>query len=420
MTQLDKITIIKNSEVLPSDGVESRLWRSGIYAKYFHNQKYNVTWVMSSFDHFNRINRANVPYFQGKDRFHETVVMLKTPGYKSNLSISRFFDHMVFGVKLFFALQKMPKPKIILCSYPTPESSAFAVLYGKLYNVPVIIDICDQWPDVLSEIKQVNILQNIIILPYVLMKKYVMKNAYSIMAATESFLEWGLKEGKRKRTKQDFVSYIPFETPVLTKRNIIESEKILRKINYQPGEFLICFAGTMGQMFEFNSLKYVVERAKREGRSLNVVLCGNGDRFNEVKSSFACFPNVFFPGYISSQTVFSLLQKSSVLLAPYKQMENFHDHLPNKFMEYSAAGKPIISSMQGLSKNLLEDREFGKTFVTGEELWEVIDQYFQDQDLVALHSKNALDSYRTLFDPKMLLESLSDHIKQMINDYDNT
>ena len=60
MTEKDTIYIIRNSEVLPSDGDGSRYWRSGLIAEFLFKKNYRIKWVMSNFDHLNKIKRKNI------------------------------------------------------------------------------------------------------------------------------------------------------------------------------------------------------------------------------------------------------------------------------------------------------------------------------------------------------------------------
>mgnify|MGYP006195271475 FL=1 len=247
------VTIIRNSECLPSDSNGARLWRSGIFAQYFHSVGHKVSWVISSFDHFNKINRKSIESAGG---VNDLITMLKTPGYKSNLSIMRFVDHFIFGVKLFIYLIKKDKSDVLICSYPTPESAFFTVLYGMMSRKVVIIDVRDKWPDVMFETfkGKFSFLVRFMFSPYWIMKKIVMKKATCIMAANPDFLSWAVESANREIGRFDFVSYIPFLQPEVSDKNESEAKMIIDKLDIKPGDLLVSFAGTLGLMFDFEPL----------------------------------------------------------------------------------------------------------------------------------------------------------------------
>ncbi len=414
-----KITIIKNTVCFPSDGVGFRFLRSGVYAKYFFENNYETSWIVSSFDHFQKQHRTKAQCCEKKISFDDALIMINTPGYKKNTSILRLFDHFVFAVKLFIKLWKEENPKLIQCAYPTPEESFVSVLFGKIYKIPVVIDIRDKWPDVFLDIKNNSLMARITMLPYRLMQKYVMKNAYALMAANDDFLQWGLRAGKRTATKRDLVSYIPFEIPLISEKENLEADNLLQAVDYRKGDILITFAGTIGHMFDFSTVKSIVKRAQVEGVSIKIIICGDGDTKEELEEEFSTFPNVYLPGHVSSNVVFSLLLKSTLLLAPYKQMDNFKNHITNKIVEYAAAGKPILSSMQGFSKDLIEDREFGSTYLTGDDLWAVVKKYVANPDLIKKHGQSSLSTYHEIFSPDILLRDLEEHFSNLVTNFNH-
>ena len=46
----------------------------------------------------------------------------------------------------------MPRPDLILCSYPTIELSVEAVRYGRTHGIPVVLDVRDLWPDIVLDL----------------------------------------------------------------------------------------------------------------------------------------------------------------------------------------------------------------------------------------------------------------------------
>ncbi|PCJ50956.1 MAG: hypothetical protein COA74_00345 [Gammaproteobacteria bacterium] len=408
------ITIIRNSECLPTDSNGARLWRSGIFADFFYSKGHDVSWVFSSFDHFNKVNRGDT---KNVGSLHKIITMLRTPGYKSNLSLWRFVDHFIFGIKVFFHLLKRDNSDVIICSYPTPESSFFTVLYGLVSKTPVVLDIRDQWPDVVFETsgKKYALVLKLLFSPYILMKTFAMKYSTNIMAVNPDFLKWATHNSGRDKCDCDFVSYIPFLLPTITAKNDELATSFINKLDLKDNDILITFAGTLGLMFDFEPLYQVLSTQRKSFASVKVIICGTGGKFEGLKNKFASLPNVLFTGQIDANIVFSLLTKSDLLLAPYKNISNFRNHLPNKFMEYCAAGKPIISSLKGLGKHILANHEAGDTYSSVSQLECILFGYLCKPSILNEKSINAKDLYLKRFHPEIILSDLEVRIEKIVS-----
>lgn len=400
-----KIIIVRNSEVLPSDK-GGRLWRSGMYAKYFLSEGKKVDWVVSSFDHYNKLQRT-------REYIGEDVVMLNSPGYRANVSIARIIDHLIFSIKLFWYLCKQKNVEFILCSYPTPESSFMSVLVGKIKKIPVVIDIRDLWPDVFLDTtssKFFNI-KRFLLSPYNFMLKFSMRNASIVMAVNKEFLSWGQKYRKEESKKNDFISFIPFEEPEVTPNDKEIASKILKDSKFDDNSLLIVFGGTIGSMFEFDTLLEALKISKENDFKVNVLICGNGESLDFWKRKFEGLNNVYFSGRVKANVLFALLAKADLLFACYKNISGFYGHLPNKFMEYCSAGKPIVNGLKGYAADLIDDYNSGMNYNNANELYEIFNFYSQKENLT-IHSTNARLLYEKKFHPDVIFSDLKKNLRQ--------
>ena len=99
----------------------------------------------------------------------------------------------------------MDPPDAIIVSLPTLELALEAVNYGKMRNIPVIVDIRDLWPDVFETVvpKFAHWLLKYITGPMKKKLAEVCENATAIFGITEEYLKWGLSKSNRQRTKDD-------------------------------------------------------------------------------------------------------------------------------------------------------------------------------------------------------------------------
>lgn len=420
MKARDTIYIVRNTEVLPSDGDGARLWRSGLIAEHLFKNNHRIKWVISSFDHHNKVNREKVSKQSDESDIHQVIKMLKTPGYRNNISIKRFVDHSIFAIKLFYYLCRYNDAKVIFVSHPTPESSFVCTLYAKLFGVKVAVDIRDLWPDVFYDNDNgfKRKLKKVILSPYVFMTNYTLKNATSIVSVNKNFLEWSYKKG-RVRSDKDIISFIPFVAPTILDSDKSKAIEICDGLNIDPSEeIIISFGGTIGEMFDFNPLLKLLEEHKNNEKinRIKFIFCGGGSQLEVLKQSFIEFDNVAFIGHINSNVLYTLYSISTVVFAPYKKIQNFHGHLPNKFMEYLSSGKPIISSLQGDAAVILSEENAGFNYSTSEELFDILESISDYPDALKLKGENARSVYETRFSPDQICETIEKHFMTLTND----
>ena len=419
MTEKDTIYIIRNSEVLPSDGDGSRYWRSGLIAEFLFKKNYRIKWVMSNFDHLNKIKRKNINIKNGPNDLNKVTKMLETPGYKSNKSVKRFIDHLVFAIKLFHYLCRCNDAKIIFVSHPTPESSFVCTLFARLYGIKLVVDIRDLWPDVFfdNDTGILKIFKKLLLLPYIGMTQYTLKNASSVVAVNKNFLEWCYSKG-RARNPKDIVSFIPFVAPEISNKDINTVSEIFNKLKIVPSnEIIISFGGTIGEMFDFYLLFEVLQIFSKNKKIIKIqfIFCGNGSQLVTLRNLFINYDNVHFIGYINSTVLYSLYTLSSAVFAPYKRIKNFDGHLPNKFMEYLSSGKPIISSLKGDAENILSNYNAGYNYSTIEELSDILESICNNPENLEIMGRNAREVYEGQFSPEKICLSLENHLVSLLN-----
>jgi glycosyltransferase involved in cell wall biosynthesis len=134
------------------------------------------------------------------------------------------------------------------------------------------------------------------------------------------------------------------------KQGLTQSDETLR----------VCFFGTLGRQFEFEP---VIEVARAlSGARVQFVICGTGDRFDDLRNHLRDQPNVVMPGWVGAPEIWMLMRLSHIGLAPYHDEESFTHSLPNKSLEYLSAGLPIVSSLPGALARLLDEQQCGITY----------------------------------------------------------
>ena len=359
-----KIWLITVGEPLPIDGDAVRLYRTGMLASLLGKRGHKVTWWTSSFDHIQKNNRhANNNPVAWNDNIN--IHLIKALGYKKNMSLMRFIDHWYLKYNFEKMIQSEDRPDLILSSFPTIELSAAAVRYGNRYNIPVIIDVRDLWPDILVDVLPwwLKMFGRVILQGLFRETRFVFTNCYGILGVSSKYMEWGLNYGNRSAQGCDQVFPLAYPDSASRKNKQLSSDAVnaLDKLQIDASKIIFLFVGTFGRTYD---LSVVIEAIKKIEQNdldnLLFVFCGDGEQSIEWKNMANAIPEIIFTGWVDSNLLNYFLSVSKVGIGAYK--EGAPQGIPNKIIEYMSAGLPIISSLKGESKDLLDANQVGLTY----------------------------------------------------------
>ncbi len=354
------IWIIQIAEPLPIQGDERRM-RSNILAEELAHRGHNVVLWVSAFDH-NAKKWAIRTEDELVKRERLRVVVLRGTGYRKNISIARYLDHRMLSWKFKQLSKSEDKPDIIIASLPSHDLAYQAVRYARKKCIPAIVDIQDQWPDIFLDsipdwLKGIG---RILLFREFQMVKNTMKEADCLVAVSNSFLEWGLRYGKRNQSKHDKVFYLGYHQPIVNSEMQNVGVKLKEVLEAIGDRTVVTYIGTFS---EFQDPSIISECSRRlETSDTTFVLTGYGSLYQKVKEEAKSQRNVFFPGWLNGDEIDALLLKSKIGICPYsKKSEIF----PNKAFMYLSAGIPVVSSYQGDLKSIIESERIGYYFEPG-------------------------------------------------------
>jgi glycosyltransferase involved in cell wall biosynthesis len=362
-----KVWLVTVGEPIPPDRAPDRLMRAGILAKTLVAKGNEVLWWTSTFNHTTKTHRFS------KDT--ELIIedgyrirLLKSTGYRRNISISRLVDHWHIAKKFKKQAGREAPPDVILCSLPTLELCEEATVYGRQHGVPVVLDIRDLWPDIFVEVapRWAQLPAKAMLAPYYRTTRSACARADALIGNAPAFVDWGLKYAGRGRTALDkdfpfgYTAVPPSEDAVASGQSFWADHGIREG----AGDFVVCFFGTIGRQFELDAVIDAARLLEGSDTRVKVVLCGNGDRLDYYKERARSCASVLFPGWVDVAQIWTLMRMSSAGLAPYRDCDNFTMNLPNKPIEYLSAGLPVISSLsKGYLNDLLAEHDCGTTYV---------------------------------------------------------
>ncbi|MDQ6467863.1 glycosyltransferase family 4 protein [Exiguobacterium acetylicum] len=408
-----KIWIVSDGEPLPIDDGSVRLRRMGILSNLLLRKNHKVVWFSSNFHHYTKKFRSDKFKIEKVNENQDyEIALLPTKGYKKNVSLQRYLHYKKLSNQFKKYANLMDIPDLIITTLAPLELSKEVVDFGEKNNIPVIVDIRDLWPEIYREVlpkkfeKMINV--------YIKYKKNelssVLQKSTSIIGVTPLFLKYGtdlLKNGKRDYDKVFHTSYEPKNYELYEN----DFEKYWAKYNINKNDFIVSFIGNFGKQFEFEPIVKAMEKMKNE--KIKFVLCGNGEKLEQLRSKFNDYENVIFPGWIEERQISSLLYATSIGLAPYKDSINFRNNTPNKFGEYLSAGLPILVNINGIMKDILIENNCGFKYKNGLELFDQINLLYNSQELLNEMSKNSKNVFNQRFNSEKTYNELIEFMHKL-------
>ena len=261
------------------------------------------------------------------------------------------------------------KPDIIVSSFPSISFARAAVRYGKKNGVPVIVDARDRWPDLFLNAfpKVLRPLAKVVLFPMEMYTRHIFRKADAITGVQSSILAWALKKAGREAGPLDRPIHIGFDDSVIYTPE--ETEEALRRWADQgvtKDTWNICFYSTLSS----STIDYepVFEGAKELAArhpEFRLVVCGSGDSEEMLRTMSDGRPEIVLPGWCNDIQLRTLLSIGNAGLYPFRN-SSFRDALSNKFVGYLAAGLPVLTSLEGLSKAYVEKNRVGIAYKEGD------------------------------------------------------
>lgn len=414
------VWLITVGEPLPTDPGDQRLHRTGILANSLRAKGHDVTWWTSTFNHFNKSQRwANDHYTMIDD--HYSLKVVHSPGYTKNISIRRIKDHNTHALRVKQQmLAETNQPDVILCSLPTLELCRVAVDYGSTFHIPVVLDIRDLWPDIFLDAipSWAQWVARPVLLPMFRSAKYVCAHATAIAGITSAFVDWGVSYAGRTRSYLDKEFVLGYSTQQYSKEIMDEARQFWSKMGLDnPVKLRVCFFGSLSWTMAEEMLT-VIEAAKclyMQGDSIQFVICGSGEKLEAYKKAAQGYDNIIFPGWVDAPKIRALMEASSVGLLPYCSRTDFIKSIPNKVAEYLSAGLPVVSSLKGVTEELLAANDCGVTYLNGDasSLVQLLKGLVSDKTLVEKMAHNATTLFTHSFDAKRVYDDMVTHLYEI-------
>lgn len=327
-----KILMITNYCQTPNENGNNRF---NYIANILSELGHDIVFLTSTFSHRRKKQRKKEE--EGLDSLKYKFVMLYEPGYKKNITLSRFYSHWVFGRNVRNYLESISeKPDVIYCAVPSLDSGVLACKYAKKNNIPFIIDIQDLWPEAFQMVFKVPILKNIICFPFKRQANYIYSHADSIVAVSQTYVDRALKVNKKVN---DGLSVF-----LGTDLEYFDS---LKGENHTKTEMVkVVYIGTLGHSYDITTTIDAIKILQDKGiKNIEFIVMGDGP----LKEKFENYAkdrniNATFMGRLPYEKMVKILCECDIAVNPIAK--GAAQSIINKVGDYAAAGLPVVNTQE--------------------------------------------------------------------------
>jgi len=418
------IWLIKEGEPLPCDD-NPRLMRTGLLAEYLAEKGHNVVWWASTYSHGQKMYRYNKETKLSYMKNYIQILLHSTYGYKKNISLKRLLYSNQLAKNLKKSAANLEKPDIIICSYPTISFAKAAVELGKQYDIPVILDIRDLWPDIFVRgfPKAIRFIAPVLLMPIQLTAKKTIMSSNGLVGIIPSHLDWALNKANRPINKNDAVIYIGYKQENYSSTEINEELCKWQQLGIDNETWNICFFGTMsGLTMDLETVIMGFNLLVKKYPEMRLVLCGKGDSLDSYKLLAKGTPQIVFPGWVNKKQIISLMNISKLGLYPFHNLPDFRNSLTNKMVEYMSGKLPVLSSLVGFSKNYIENNNIGLIYDEKNEnsFASTVEHLYRNEDDRLEKGKNAFNCYSKDFEYSVINTKYENYIAHVVSNYNKS
>lgn len=374
---------------------------------------HEVTIWSSNFDHFSKKHRfSGMTTLKIDEKL--TLKLIHSRGYKSHAGIGRIIDHFQMAINLRQMLKKESAPDLAFIGFPPIETAWVMASWMNKLKIPTILDVKDIWPEIFLKPFPMVLrpLARIVLSPFFVARNITFRRVSTFSSVTEEFLDWCLSLAGRKRNEEDAVNFLTARPLIFTEIELENSSNELDSLEiFDDGRIRGSFIGTLNSAFNFD---LIIEAARRF--DIQFVIAGDGPLFKNLKELSVGIPNLSLIGWINTAQAHELSRRSTFVFAPYLPSADFNIHIPNKFFDAMYHGKPILTSIEGVSRSLVmaEDIGFIYDFNNLESLKISLDMIQGQADSIKRKSNNARKLYDDNFSFESVYGELASNIEKMI------
>lgn len=362
------------------------------------SEKANVEIVTSDFIH------------EKKEHIRDTkrerpfrCTFLHEPGYATNISLKRFYSHIVFGENVKKYLSTRKKPDMIYCAVPSLTAAKYASDYCKNQRVPFVIDIQDLWPEAFRMVFDPPLIGDGVYAPFEMMANHIYKSADAIIGVSKTYVHRAKKVNKKSKLNK--VLYLGTDL-----KEYDYNTKSECSIQKDSDDLWMGYCGTLGSSYDLDIVFKALHQLKNRNQECPVfVVMGDGPKETDFKEEAKRLGvDVIFTGRLPYNEMCAVLSKCDMVVNPI--MPKAAQSIINKHADYAASGLPVLNTQDGKEYRQLVSKYqmgFNCSNQSPEQLADRIAVLCNNADLRKQMGKNARRCAQERFDRRTTYRKLS-------------
>jgi len=357
--------------VSPSGSIPGENWRPHRYSiagKLLSEAGYNVTWWTASFSHHTKRQRCDT-FNSILDGPGFTINLIPVGGYRRHIGLARLFFLVRFAVRFYWMAREATSPPFaIIVASPPPGTDFSAFLLARRFQAKLIVDVIDLWPELFMAFVSRSLawVARALFFPLYAARRWVLSRAAAVTSVCDTYLsKVGLNGDSRRATRSIYWGSDPrlnrLATPMPADRvSVVGRRK-------RAEELWIVYAGTLGNNYDLATVLDAAALLKAEQRPVLILLAGQGPQSSMIKHRLEADhlnEGVLFLGMLTHEQLSSLYADCDAGLCPYIRGSTVA--MPIKFYDYIASGLPVINSLPGELRELIETCEVGLQYEAGD------------------------------------------------------
>ena len=269
-------------------------------------------------------------------------------------NIKRMMFYLSFAISSFIAALFLRRHDVIFASSPPIFHTYTAMLAAKIKRSKFVADIRDLWPDSALAFEAVS--NNTLLRLGGILEKQIYSRAVKIFTVTK-----GLKEKIENRGGKNKVS-IAYNGSFEDMLNWDGDKEEFRKNEGWTEKTVICYAGIIG--LGQNLVNLLPEILSLDNDEYLFEFIGDGPQRLELidKIKEMNFKNVRVRESVPVKDIIPYIYCSDIMLVVLRESSLFRSAIPSKFFDYMAAGKPVVTNVDGELREIMEDNKTGIYF----------------------------------------------------------
>jgi glycosyltransferase involved in cell wall biosynthesis len=259
-----------------------------------------------------------------------------------------------FAIIFFFATIFRKKPNVFIASSPHLFLAYVGLIVAKLKRIPFVFEVRDLWPDSLVKMGGVN--EGIVLKALTWMESQLYRKSDHIIVLAEHQRQFIVNKG----IPREKIDLIPNGVVVGSWQPDDAKRALYReKLGLAEDDVVAIYTGAHGPA---NALEHVVEAGKYlPENGYKIVLIGDGPTKENLKKQVAelGLNNVILHDPVPKAEIFDYTNAADFGIISLADNEVFRGARPNKLFDYTFLGKPIITTVDGEVRQIVESNQVG-------------------------------------------------------------